>query len=94
MLMQFVIFIYFVLKLAPKNGSLNVSGQAAFIAQTPWILNQTVQSNILFGLPMNTSRYHKTITVCELTKDLETMKAGDQSEVIFIKIKLERRLES
>uniref|UniRef100_A0AAF5PL34 ABC transporter n=1 Tax=Wuchereria bancrofti TaxID=6293 RepID=A0AAF5PL34_WUCBA len=67
--------------LAPKDGSLNVSGQAAFITQTPWILNQTVQSNILFGLPMNTSRYYKAITVCELTKDLETMKTGDQTEI-------------
>uniref|UniRef100_A0A1I7VPR0 Multidrug resistance-associated protein lethal(2)03659 n=1 Tax=Loa loa TaxID=7209 RepID=A0A1I7VPR0_LOALO len=67
--------------LVPKDGSLNVSGQAAFITQTPWILNQTVQSNILFGLPMNTSRYYKAITVCELTKDLETMKAGDQTEI-------------
>ncbi|CAG9533665.1 unnamed protein product [Cercopithifilaria johnstoni] len=67
--------------LAPKDGSLNVSGQAAFITQTPWILNQTVQSNILFGLPMKTSRYYKAITVCELTKDLEAMKAGDQTEI-------------
>uniref|UniRef100_A0A8R1TR26 Uncharacterized protein n=1 Tax=Onchocerca volvulus TaxID=6282 RepID=A0A8R1TR26_ONCVO len=67
--------------LAPKDGSLNVSGPAAFITQTPWILNRTVQSNILFGLPMNRSRYYKAITVCELTKDLETMKAGDQTEI-------------
>ncbi|VDK77147.1 unnamed protein product [Litomosoides sigmodontis] len=67
--------------LSAKDGSLNVSGQAAFVAQTPWILNQTVQNNILFGLPMNTSRYYKAITVCELTKDLETMLAGDQTEI-------------
>ncbi|VBB26660.1 unnamed protein product [Acanthocheilonema viteae] len=70
--------------LVPKDGSLNVSGQAAFVTQTPWILNQTVQSNILFGLPMNTSRYYKAITVCELTKDLETMKAGGQKTRISL----------
>ncbi|MCP9264913.1 Multidrug resistance-associated protein 5 [Dirofilaria immitis] len=67
--------------LPQNNGSLNVSGPTAFVTQTPWILNRTVQSNILFGLPMNTSRYYKAITVCELTKDLETMKAGDQTEI-------------
>uniref|UniRef100_A0A915PRN9 Uncharacterized protein n=1 Tax=Setaria digitata TaxID=48799 RepID=A0A915PRN9_9BILA len=67
--------------LVPNDGSLNVSGPTALITQTPWILNRTVQSNILFGLPMNTSRYYKAITVCELTKDLETMKAGDQTEI-------------
>ncbi|VDM95671.1 unnamed protein product [Thelazia callipaeda] len=67
--------------LVPKDGSLNVSGPVAFVTQTPWILNRTVQSNILFGLPMNTSRYYRAITVSELTKDLETMKAGDQTEI-------------
>uniref|UniRef100_A0A183EMM3 ABC transporter domain-containing protein n=1 Tax=Gongylonema pulchrum TaxID=637853 RepID=A0A183EMM3_9BILA len=45
--------------LALRDGSLNVSGPVAYVTQTPWILNRTVQSNILFGMPMNTSRYFK-----------------------------------
>uniref|UniRef100_A0A183E8A0 ABC transmembrane type-1 domain-containing protein n=1 Tax=Gongylonema pulchrum TaxID=637853 RepID=A0A183E8A0_9BILA len=46
-------------KLALRDGSLSVSGPVAYVTQTPWILNRTVQSNILFGMPMNTSRYFK-----------------------------------
>uniref|UniRef100_A0A0M3IIU8 ABC transmembrane type-1 domain-containing protein n=1 Tax=Ascaris lumbricoides TaxID=6252 RepID=A0A0M3IIU8_ASCLU len=67
--------------MAQKEGSLNVSGSVAYVTQSPWIQNLTVQGNILFGLPMNTSRYYRAITACELSKDLETMKAADQTEV-------------
>lgn len=67
-----------------KNGSLKICGNIAYVAQTPWIQNLSVQANILFGLPMNTSRYYRVITACELSKDLETMKAGDQTEVTHI----------
>lgn len=69
--------------MAQKEGSLNVSGSVAYVTQSPWIQNLTVQGNILFGLPMNTSRYYRAITACELSKDLETMKAADQTEVRF-----------
>uniref|UniRef100_F1KQ57 Multidrug resistance-associated protein 5 n=1 Tax=Ascaris suum TaxID=6253 RepID=F1KQ57_ASCSU len=67
--------------MAQKEGSLNVSGSVAYVTQSPWIQNLTVQGNILFGLPMNTSRYYRAITACELSKDLETMKAADQTEI-------------
>lgn len=76
----------FVFQLLLKEGTLNVTGPVAFISQTPWILNRTVQNNILFGLPMNTSRYYKVIGACELTKDLETMKANDQTEVYLLSV--------
>ncbi|VDM45337.1 unnamed protein product, partial [Toxocara canis] len=67
--------------MAQKDGSLNISGSVAYVMQTPWIQNLTVQGNILFGSPMNTSRYYRAITACELSKDLETMKAADQTEI-------------
>ncbi|VDK17784.1 unnamed protein product [Anisakis simplex] len=67
--------------MAQKEGSMSVSGSVAYVSQTPWIQNLTVQGNVLFGSPMNTSRYYRSITACELSKDLESMKAADQTEI-------------
>lgn len=51
------------------------------MAQTSWIQNGTVQDNILFGLPMERERYNEVLRVCSLTKDLEMMEHGDQTEI-------------
>lgn len=58
-----------------------VCGTTAYVAQTSWIRNGTIQENILFGLPMNTERYKEVIRVCCLEKDLEVMEFGDQTEI-------------
>jgi hypothetical protein len=39
------------------SGKVRVCGTTAYVAQTSWIQNGTVQDNILFGLPMNRSRW-------------------------------------
>ncbi|KAA8549166.1 hypothetical protein F0562_000850 [Nyssa sinensis] len=36
------------------SGKVRVCGTTAYVAQTSWIQNGTIQENILFGLPMNT----------------------------------------
>lgn len=53
----------------------------AYVAQTSWIQNGTIQENILFGLPMDGARYKEAIRVCSLEKDLEVMEFGDQTEI-------------
>ncbi|KAK6061463.1 ABC transporter, ATP-binding protein [Cooperia oncophora] len=65
----------------PVNGELEVGGTYAYVPQTPWIQNATVQENILFGSTMNSQRYYKAVSSCQLTKDLETLAAGDQTEI-------------
>lgn len=56
-------------------------GTSAYVAQTSWIQNGTIQENILFGLPMDQDRYTEVIKVCCLEKDLEMMEFGDQTEI-------------
>jgi ABC-type multidrug transport system fused ATPase/permease subunit len=57
-------------------------GKVAYVPQTPFILNQTVQENILFGLPMDESRYNAVLDACCLRTDLEQLGAsGDQTEI-------------
>ncbi|KAL5983764.1 ABC transporter C member 14 [Asimina triloba] len=63
------------------SGKVSVCGSTAYVAQTAWIQNGTIQENILFGLPMNTGRYREVIRVCCLQKDLEMMEFGDQTEI-------------
>lgn len=58
-----------------------VCGSTAYVAQTSWIQNGTIEENILFGMPMNRDRYKEVIRVCCLEKDLEMMEFGDQTEI-------------
>ncbi|MED6171877.1 ABC transporter C member 14 [Stylosanthes scabra] len=63
------------------SGKVTVCGTVAYVAQTSWIQNATIQENILFGLPMNQQKYKEAIRVCCLEKDLEMMEHGDQTEI-------------
>nr|XP_027117439.1 ABC transporter C family member 14-like isoform X2 [Coffea arabica] len=63
------------------SGKLRVCGTTAFVAQTSWIQNGTIEENILFGLSMNHERYKEVLRVCCLEKDLDMMEFGDQTEI-------------
>ncbi|GAA0148087.1 ATP-binding cassette [Lithospermum erythrorhizon] len=63
------------------SGKVRVCGSTAYVAQTSWIQNGTIQENILFGLPIDREKYKEVIRVCCLEKDLEMMEFGDQTEI-------------
>jgi ATP-binding cassette subfamily C (CFTR/MRP) protein 2 len=58
-----------------------VRGSMAYVPQTAWIQNGTIEENILFGRGMQRERYREAIRVCSLDKDLEMMEFGDQTEI-------------
>ncbi|QRW11566.1 ABC transporter [Ceratobasidium sp. AG-Ba] len=58
-----------------------VEGICAYVPQVTWLQNDSIQNNILFGLPLNESRYHTTLEVCALIPDLELIEDGDQAEI-------------
>ena len=58
-----------------------VCGTTAYVAQTAWIQNGTIQENILFGQPIDPERYKEVTRSCCLEKDLEMMEFGDQTEI-------------
>lgn len=41
----------------------------------------SIRDNILFGKPLNKTRYINTILACQLEKDLEILPAGDMTEI-------------
>ncbi|KAI0008146.1 putative ATP-binding cassette transporter protein [Xylariaceae sp. FL0662B] len=64
-----------------NRGNWIIPGAVAYVAQIPWIENATLKENILFGLPYDEYRYHKTIEVCALTKDMEMFTDGENTEI-------------
>jgi ABC-type multidrug transport system fused ATPase/permease subunit len=53
----------------------------ALVSQPPWIENCSIRDNILFGLPLDPSRYQKVLWACAIEKDLELLVDGDKTEV-------------
>jgi ATP-binding cassette, subfamily C (CFTR/MRP), member 1 len=60
---------------------LALHGHVVYCPQQAWIRSATIQDNILFGLPMSQSRYHKVIEACALGPDLAMFPLGDMTEV-------------
>lgn len=58
-----------------------IPGSTAMVSQPPWIDDATIQENILFGLPFQSSRYHDVMEACALEQDIKRMKKGDATKV-------------
>ncbi|KAF3938774.1 hypothetical protein ABW19_dt0201520 [Dactylella cylindrospora] len=58
-----------------------LSSSTAFVSQIPWIENATIKDNIVFGLPLDETRYNEVIRVCSLKKDMEMLEDGDSTAI-------------
>ena len=58
-------------------GKLTVASTPSYASQEPWIFSGTLRENILFGNPLNTTRYRHVINVCCLREDIEMFVEGD-----------------
>ncbi|CAL5195604.1 unnamed protein product [Lathyrus oleraceus] len=71
-----------ILREIPKiSGTVNVGGTLAYVSQSAWIQSGTVRDNILFGKPMDKTRYVKAIKACALDKDINDFSHGDLTEI-------------
>ncbi|XP_045789104.1 ABC transporter C family member 8-like [Trifolium pratense] len=74
--------LYAILGEIPKiSGTVNVDGTLAYVSQSSWIQSGSVQDNILFGKPMDKTRYEKVIKACALDKDINDFSHGDVTEI-------------
>ena len=48
-------------ELVKLNGSVSKNGKIAYIAQETFLLNDTVQNNIIFGLPFEQSKFDRIV---------------------------------
>ena len=70
-----------VLNKKESEGNIQLSGKVSFVSQNSWILNDTIEQNILFFKPMDREKYNKVISICQLTPDLLIFPQGDQTEI-------------
>lgn len=63
------------------SGSVKKNGKIALIPQEAFLLNDTIQANIIFGEPLNHERYQLVLNLCELDDDLNSLPAGDKTEI-------------
>lgn len=64
-----------------KDPSEELTDTVAFCSQTPWLLNDTIRNNILFGCTYNARRYRRVLQACALVPDIEVLELGDKTEV-------------
>ncbi|KAJ6559095.1 hypothetical protein DFH09DRAFT_1161859 [Mycena vulgaris] len=52
-----------------------------YAAQTPWLRNESIKDNVLFGSPLDEPRYHAVIEACALKPDFDMLEDGDATEI-------------
>ncbi|KAI9233433.1 MAG: hypothetical protein BYD32DRAFT_465341 [Podila humilis] len=61
------------------SGTVRSHGSLAYVAQSAWILNDTVRNNILFGRPYDKERYLNTVRSCALVTDFQMLVNSDKT---------------
>uniref|UniRef100_A0A674KDQ5 ATP binding cassette subfamily C member 8 n=1 Tax=Terrapene triunguis TaxID=2587831 RepID=A0A674KDQ5_9SAUR len=56
-------------------------GSVAYASQKPWLLNATVEENIIFESSFNKQRYKAVIDACSLQPDIDILPHGDQTQI-------------
>jgi ATP-binding cassette subfamily C (CFTR/MRP) protein 1 len=67
----------------PRHGEeeKEMHGFASYCTQSPWVVNDTLRGNILFGRDYDEDRYNKILDCCALLDDIAVLPAGDMTEI-------------
>ena len=69
-------------ELAVSSGSIDRNHQTlAYASQDPWVMDGTIQENILMGYVYNESWYSQVVQSCSLLLDFGQLRDGDQTVV-------------
>lgn len=63
------------------EGEIRRHGRVAHLGHKPWLMNDSIRNNILFGQPWDEARYRWVLEACTLTGDLALLGHGDQTLV-------------
>ena len=63
------------------SGAIQVNGTTGYVAQSAFVMNETIRDNICFGEPYDKAKYNRVIKACALDKDIATFRSGDMTEV-------------
>jgi ATP-binding cassette subfamily C (CFTR/MRP) protein 1 len=56
-------------------------GFVSYCSQTPWVVNDTLRGNVLFGREYDEDRYERVVEACALLDDLAVLPAADSTEI-------------
>eukprot|EP00658_Telonema_sp_P-2_P002243 TRINITY_DN10857_c0_g3_i8.p1 TRINITY_DN10857_c0_g3~~TRINITY_DN10857_c0_g3_i8.p1 ORF type:complete len:875 (+),score=213.59 TRINITY_DN10857_c0_g3_i8:73-2697(+) len=59
----------------------SIRGRVAYVPQSSWIFNGTVQDNILFGLDYDEQRFNNAVQLAQMVRDLDIMADGKYTEI-------------
>ncbi|KAJ2745243.1 ATP-binding cassette glutathione S-conjugate transporter ycf1 [Coemansia sp. BCRC 34301] len=54
------------------KGSGTVVGRIGYLEQSPWIMNDTMRANVIFGREFDEDYFWKVVHACALTQDMES----------------------
>ncbi|KAG2179614.1 hypothetical protein INT44_006462 [Umbelopsis vinacea] len=57
------------------------TGPVAYCSQSPFVMNATVEDNILFGQPYDKAIFEECVTACALDPDMAMLPAGIKTEI-------------
>lgn len=57
------------------------SGCISYCSQSPWVVNDTLRGNVLFGRTFDDERYNKVVEASALRDDFSALPAGDMTEI-------------
>lgn len=63
------------------RGRIGVYGRIAYVSQQPWVQNNSVKGNIIFGSHSDEIFYDKVVGACSLYPDISILPQGDQTEI-------------
>lgn len=53
----------------------------SYASQEPWIINETVRENIIFGNEFDEARYNAVVKACSLEPDIASFTNGHETEI-------------
>ncbi|KAJ6452790.1 hypothetical protein C8R45DRAFT_1223373 [Mycena sanguinolenta] len=53
----------------------------SYAAQMPWLQHRSIKDNILFGYPLDETRYNEVVECCALRPDFDIWEDGDLTEI-------------
>ena len=65
----------------PGSSVTRAAASLAYVAQTPFIMNDTLRENICFGKPLDAAWYNRVVHACALLPDLKILPGGDMTQI-------------
>ena len=62
-----------------QKGQVVAKGNIMYLPHDAWIINETLQTNIIMDQPFDKEKYEKILDLCQLTEDITLLPKGDQT---------------